>query len=176
MPLEWYVQQAPGEFAIYCLNVTTKKLKWSNISYHKRVFVSCVLLQHKRCSRARAPENKSCASEQSIWTKCLEEARYLEGPKEVRGTLERNRCNTTLQFLYSLKYDNLEHEWHQLCPCYCAGDGPHTGRERETASLGGLTFERSQQEAAGDVPQQSHDPAVPRPRPEAFHEAVLSDV
>ena len=41
-----------------------------------------------RNNRDIAPENRSGISRETSWTKHMEEARYLEVAKKVRGTLE----------------------------------------------------------------------------------------
>ena len=42
---------------------------------------------------------KRCTSNESVWTKHVEESRYLEVAKKVRGIFDRDRSNTTCSAL-----------------------------------------------------------------------------
>ena len=73
--------------------------------YRFTLLPHCPVLRYNqlRNNRATAPENKRGISGETSWTKHMEEARYLEVAKKVRGTLERDRINTTCSALTSVQ-------------------------------------------------------------------------
>ena len=79
-----------------------------------------------RNNRAIAPENRRGMSRETSWTKDMEEARYLEVARKVRGTLERDRSNTTCSALKT----------HSIRKRNRAGDcnHSHASRPMKTAS------------------------------------------
>ena len=56
-----------------------------------------------RNNRDIAPENRSGISRETSWKKHMEEARYLEVAKKIRGTLDSDQSNTTCSALGSVQ-------------------------------------------------------------------------
>ena len=91
-------------------SVTTEKVKQS--SFHALV---CYQLRN---NTGIAPENKRGISRETSCTKHMEEARYLEVAAKVRGTLERDRSNTTCVCLIAQHVPELfhpfRHTWQRI--------------------------------------------------------------
>ena len=86
------------------------KLKQGLIKFDEGKHFAPVCYNQLRKSRAIAPEDKRDISRETSWAKHMEEARYLEVPKKVRGILKRDQINTTSSTLTSVHtYTSVQH-------------------------------------------------------------------